>query len=81
MEESKTGIYVVGVLSYVLETKEKEQESVICLVCHQGLKEYIILPNCQAPHIYCMSCANKLIKQGAPQNDYYGYRYVSFTSH
>lgn len=52
---------------------------IVCLICHQSPKEYIILPACQQPHIYCMACATKMIKQGNPKNRY-GYGYSRFSS-
>ena len=53
------------------ESKDREEsDGIICLVCHSFPKEYIILPNCQQPHIYCMICAGKMVKQGPPINKY-----------
>jgi len=43
-------------------------DSISCLICHQPLKEYIILPGCLTPHIYCIPCAGKMTKQGGNIN-------------
>jgi len=48
------------------------ENDLVCLICHKSVIEYVILPACQQPHIYCMSCANKMIKEGPPQNPHYG---------
>ena len=49
-------------------TKEDDDETTtihdpetVCLVCHQSPNEYIIIPTCQQPHVYCMSCASKML--------------------
>lgn len=58
-------------LAQPAEPQEKEGgDGIVCLVCHGSPKEYIILPNCQQPHIYCMACAGKMVKQGPPVNQY-----------
>eukprot|EP01118_Nematostelium_gracile_P010118 TRINITY_DN3460_c0_g1_i2.p1 TRINITY_DN3460_c0_g1~~TRINITY_DN3460_c0_g1_i2.p1 ORF type:complete len:886 (-),score=282.73 TRINITY_DN3460_c0_g1_i2:28-2508(-) len=56
------------------QEKKGEESDIVCLVCHNSPKEYIILPNCQQPHIYCMTCAEKMVKMGgAPPLNRYNY--------
>ena len=33
-----------------------------CLVCRGRPTEFITLPNCSQPHVYCTACANKLLQ-------------------
>lgn len=52
------------------EPQKEDSDGIICLVCHSPCNEYIILPSCQQPHIYCMACATKMVKHGPPVNRY-----------
>lgn len=47
---------------------EKEESDIICLICHNSPREYVVLPSCQQPHIYCMTCANKMVKNQSVNN-------------
>jgi len=45
-----------------------DNEEKICLVCHQALDVYIMLPSCKQEHIYCLDCADKMVKFGSNSN-------------
>jgi len=58
------------------ESNEEEGNSVksiVCLICHECPEEYVILSACSTPHIYCMSCAERMKSQ--PTQDTSNYRY------
>jgi len=44
------------------QAMEEKKEEDVCIVCKQPPIEYIYLPSCQVPHIYCISCAQKTIQ-------------------
>jgi ubiquitin-conjugating enzyme E2 Z len=48
-------------------TVDDPNSEIKCIICRQSLDEYIILPNCAQPHIYCMSCAQKTMKNTTPE--------------
>jgi hypothetical protein len=55
-----------------LVTKETDYDpEIVCLICHQSPKDYIILPSCQQPHVYCMQCSNKMLNNTVQQTNRY----------
>jgi len=57
------------------EPKDRDYDpEIVCLICHQSPKEYIVLPNCQQPHIYCMTCAHKMINSKNTNSPFRGRR-------
>jgi len=49
---------------------ENYDSDVICVVCHQIPMNFVVLPNCLQPHIFCIHCASKLAKQG-PSSEFF----------
>eukprot|EP01119_Soliformovum_irregulare_P018691 TRINITY_DN5781_c0_g1_i2.p1 TRINITY_DN5781_c0_g1~~TRINITY_DN5781_c0_g1_i2.p1 ORF type:complete len:609 (-),score=152.14 TRINITY_DN5781_c0_g1_i2:44-1870(-) len=61
-------------LEDLMKPQETSDEDVACVVCHSSPQEYIVLPACQVPHVYCMPCANKVMAQGGIPNNPYHHR-------
>jgi len=49
---------------------ESNEEEFQCLICYEVPDEYVILPMCKVPHLYCMECAEKMMSNQPQQNTY-----------
>jgi len=63
-----------------LTKEEAEDPDFYCLVCRGRPKEFITLPNCAQPHVYCINCANKLLQPPTLQR-YGRYNYAAAARH
>ncbi len=48
------------------ESDPNYDPNIVCIVCRQSPVDYIVLPNCPQPHVYCSPCATKLSKPEDP---------------
>eukprot|EP01124_Arcella_intermedia_P004017 TRINITY_DN1226_c1_g2_i1.p1 TRINITY_DN1226_c1_g2~~TRINITY_DN1226_c1_g2_i1.p1 ORF type:complete len:419 (-),score=121.92 TRINITY_DN1226_c1_g2_i1:116-1372(-) len=62
----------------ICRTAEEEMSAkvsgneILCIVCHKETQEeYVTLPNCSQPHIYCVGCAEKLVERGSAKDARY----------
>jgi len=56
------------------ESDPNYDPNIVCIVCRQSPVDYIVLPNCPQPHVYCAPCAIKLSKPDENQHHPWGMR-------